>query len=149
MIGNKNFKVFGPRAPNISYLTAPPYQRGQGIGNFFSSIFKKIVPYATKAIKSAASSKVAKTVAKQLTKHGAEALGDVVADAIEGSDPSIKAKAHLAQARTDVSNAIRQNNAVKRKRPDISTEQRPVKKKKKKTGFKGKTEKEFNIFHNH
>ena len=88
-------------------------------------------------------------LAKQLTKHGAEALGDVVADAIEGSDPSIKAKAHLAQARTDVSNAIRQNNAVKRKRTDISTEQRPVKKKKKKTGFKGKTKKEFNIFHNH
>ena len=43
MIANKKFKGFGPsQAASLSHFSAPVYQRGEGLGSFFSNIFSKI-----------------------------------------------------------------------------------------------------------
>ena len=42
------------------------YQEGEGIGSFFSSIFRNTVPFATKAVKKIASSGLARETGKAL-----------------------------------------------------------------------------------
>ena len=62
--------------------------------------------------KKIASSATAKTAAKKLTKHGTEAVADLVADVVAGDDPSIKAKQKLDEARKDIANVIRNKGEV-------------------------------------
>lgn len=153
MIGNKNFKVFGPRSSNLSHFSGPAYQRGEGIASILSNIFKKIVPsFASKTIKKIASSDIAKDVTKKLVDHGTDIATNFAADLISGESPEIKAKEKLAKARLDIADSIRSKTNNK-KRKNKSSDSNISKKKKKKTssneGFQKKSNKNFSIFHDH
>ena len=137
MLYNKNFKAFGPIKSNLSYTSGPVYQRGEGIGSFFSNIFKKIIPFASKAVKKIAptvkkiaSSDIVKDTTHQLAKHGMGGTADAIADVIEGKNPSEKAQQRLHEARTDIANVIRE------KAKPASTQSKPSLKRKKKITYK-------------
>ena len=54
--GPKKSDIFGPSSTGGRREV---YQEGEGIGSFFSSIFKKLIPFATKAAKTVAGSSLA------------------------------------------------------------------------------------------
>ena len=61
--------IFGPSSTGGSMRHVRQrelYQEGEGIGSFFSSIFKKLIPFATKAAKTVAGSSLAKETGKAL-----------------------------------------------------------------------------------
>ena len=60
------------------------YQEGEGIGSFFSSIFRKLIPFATKAVKTVAGSSLAKETGKVLKDTAISGLTDMAADVIGG-----------------------------------------------------------------
>ena len=128
MIGNKNIKVFGPGKSAFSHSSTPVYQKGEGLASFFSSLFRKALPFLTKTVKKVASSNVVKDIGKNLSKHGSEAAVNIAADLIGGTDPSIKAKEKLAEARQDIANVIR--SGVDKKKKKDNTQGRGTKRKK-------------------
>ena len=86
MISNKKFKTFGPnQSSSLSHFSAPVYQRGEGVGSFFSNLFTKIKPLAKTVINKVANSDLTKEAGKQLTKHGTAAIANATADIIQGS----------------------------------------------------------------
>ena len=148
MIANKKFKGFGPsQAASLSHFSAPVYQRGEGLGSFFSNIFSKIAPFAKTAIKKIATSDLTKTASKQLAKHGTTAAANIAADVISGINPTIKAKKKLDQARDDIANIIR--NAPKRRKGQEGDVNSKSKKKRKNKPIINKlknNKKKFDIF---
>ena len=84
------------------------YQEGEGIGSFFSSIFRNIVPFATKAVKKIASSSLAKETGKALKERAITGLTNVAADVI-GGDKTFEESVsnNLSKAREDISTAIK------------------------------------------
>ena len=90
MISNKKFKTFGPsKSSSLSHFSAPVYQRGEGIGSFFSNLFTKITPLAKTVIKKVATSDLTKKAGKQLAKHGTAVLANATADLIQGINPPL------------------------------------------------------------
>ena len=59
------------------------------------------MPFATKTVKQIASSDIVKDTTKQLAKRGTEAAADMVADLIQGKDPTSKAKENLNEAKNE------------------------------------------------
>ena len=84
-------QIFGPS--NVGGTLADSrerqlYMTGEGLGSFFGSLFRKIIPAATKTIKKIAGSKIVKDTGKQLLNSGVDALTNVAADAISGEKTS-------------------------------------------------------------
>ena len=84
------------------------YQEGEGIGSFFSSIFKKLMPFATKAVKTVAGSSLAKETGKALKDTAVSGLTNMAADVIGGNKTIQESAAeNLMKAREDISSAIK------------------------------------------
>ena len=125
MIRNNKVRLFGPLKP--SHFDGPYYQRGEGIASFFSGLLRKVVPYAGKAIKSLASSDIAKKTTKILSKNATSALGDIVADVIEGKNPIETAKEKLQKTREDIAETIRDNSKSDKEKKPTKRKKPPVK----------------------
>ena len=84
------------------------YQEGEGIGSFFSSIFRKLIPFATKAAKTVAGSSLAKETGKALKETAISGITNVAADVIGGNKTLQESAAeNLTKAREDISTAIK------------------------------------------
>ena len=103
--------IFGPSSTGgaISHARHRElYQEGAGIGSFFSSIFRKLIPFATKAAKTVAGSSLAKETGKALKERAITGLTNVAADVI-GGDKTFEESVsnNLSKAREDISTAIK------------------------------------------
>ena len=87
------------------------YQTGEGLGNIFSSIFRKIIPVAGRTIKKIASSKLAKEGGKKLLNSAIDVATNVAADVMDGKKP-IKESLddNLNTARKSIASSIRNTN---------------------------------------
>ena len=128
------------------------YQTGEGLGNIFSSIFRKIIPVAGRTIKKIASSKLAKEGGKKLLNSAIDVATNVVADVLDGKKP-IKESLddNLNTARKSIASSIRNTNKrMLLEAADIVPRKKRKKEKKKpvfsvrKQGQKGRG---FNLFH--
>lgn len=116
------------------------YQEGEGIGSFFSSIFKKLIPFATKAAKTVAGSSLAKETGKALKDTTISGLTNMAADVIGGNKTIQESAAeNMAKARQDISTAIKAH----RKRSSGSVKAKVKAKGNKK---RKKTRMRYNIF---
>ena len=61
------------------------YQEGEGIGSFFSSIFRKLIPFVTKTAKTVAGSSLVKGAGQALQDSAVSGLTNVAADLIGGN----------------------------------------------------------------
>ena len=112
------------------------YMRGEGLGSMFGSIFRKIIPLASKAVKKIASSKILRETGKQVLDSGANALANVAANTISGDKSAQEAISdELQNARNEISSAIRTAN-LKRKNDDDEVELTPTKRKNKRSRIK-------------
>jgi len=106
------------------------YQEGEGIGSFFSSIFKKLMPIATKAVKTVAGSSLAKETGKALKDTAVSGLTNMAADVIGGNKTIQESAAeNLMKAREDISSAIK---ASRKRSSGSGSVKAKVKKKRKK-----------------
>ena len=103
--------IFGPSSTGGSMRHVRQrelYQEGEGIGSFFSSIFKKLMPIATKAVKTVAGSSLAKETGKALKDTAVSGLTNMAADVIGGNKTIQESAAeNLMKAREDISSAIK------------------------------------------
>jgi hypothetical protein len=120
-------------------------QDGSGLGSFFSGLLKKILPMAKRGISAVLKNKTVQKVGKDLFHQGIQASTDAVADVIQGEDPSVKARARLDDAKSQIADTLRVlpgellGGSSKKKRklkPSVKSS------KKKKVGKKGT----YNIF---
>ena len=114
------------------------FMHGEGLGSIFGSIFRRIVPLATKAVKKVASSKILREAGKQVLDTGVSAAANVAANAISG-DKTVgeTASEELQNARKEIGNAIRNAN-LKRTIDDDdddlkTTSKKKIKKRRKKS----------------
>ena len=103
--------IFGPSSTGGAINHARQrqlYQEGEGIGSFFGSIFRKLIPFATKAAKTVAGSSLVKETGKVLKDSAIQGLTNVAADVIGGGKTfEESASENLAKAREDISTAIK------------------------------------------
>ena len=116
--GPKKSDIFGPSftGGRINHARQREvYQEGEGIGSFFSSIFKKLIPFATKAAKTVAGSSLAQETGKALKESAISGLTNVAADLIGGQKNLNESfSENLSKAKENISSAIK---ASGRKRP--------------------------------
>jgi hypothetical protein len=126
--------IFGPSSTGGTLNDARQrqlYQEGEGFGSILSSIFRKIVPFAKKAVKTIAGSSIVKDTGKALKESAITGLTGVAADVI-GGDKTLEESLsnQLTGARKKISTAIK---ASSRKRGNESV----------KTGVKNKGKKKI------
>ena len=125
--------IFGPSSTGGSMRHVRQrelYQEGEGIGSFFSSIFKKLMPFATKAVKTVAGSSLAKETGKALKDTAVSGLTNMAADVIGGNKTIQESAAeNLMKAREDISSAIK---ASRKRSSGSGSVKAKVKKKRKK-----------------
>lgn len=129
--------VFGPRldAPRGGVLV----QKGEGFASFFSNLFRRVVPFASKTLKKVASSNVVKQGSKQFIDSAANAAINVAADVISGDkNASESVQENVTSARKEIGKAIRDSKTLRKRKKNIS---KGTTKKKRKTKSK-----EFDIF---
>lgn len=106
------------------------YMHGEGLGSMFGSIFRKIIPLASKAVKKIASSKVLRETGKQVLDSGVNALANVAANTISGEKSAKEAISdELQNARNEIGNAIRTANLKRKNDDDDEIEVTPAKRK--------------------
>ena len=141
-------QIFGPSSTGGTWADTDNrrlYMTGEGLGSFFGSLFRKIAPMASKAVKNIlpaakkiAGSKIVRETGKQLLDSGVDAMANVAANAISGEKNIGESMSEeLSNARKDISTALKKANR-ERKLPD---EKIPAKKRK--TKNKRKTIKKF------
>ena len=118
----KKSDIFGPSSTGgrIDHVRQREvYQEGEGIGSFFSSIFKKLIPFATKAAKTVAGSSLAQQTGKALKESAISGLTNVTADLIGGQKNLNESfSENLSKARENISSAIKASGSGSgRKRP--------------------------------
>ena len=105
--------IFGPSSTGGSIRHVRQrelYQEGEGIGSFFSSIFRKLIPFATRAAKTVAGSSLAQETGKALKESAISGLTNMAADVIGGNKTfQESASENLSKAREDISTAIKAN----------------------------------------
>ena len=105
------------------------YQEGEGIGSFFSSIFRKLIPFATKAVKTVAGSSIAKETAQAVKDSAISGLTNMASDVIGGNKNFQESAAeNLTKARQDIATALK---ASKRKNVKAKVKAKGNKKRKK------------------
>ena len=119
-------QIFGPSATGGTWADAQDnrqlYMTGEGLGSLFGSIFRKIIPMASKVMKKVlpaatntakkiAGSKIVQETGKQLMDSGVNAMANVAANAI-GGEKSVgdSMSEELTNARKEISNALRKAN---------------------------------------
>ena len=141
----KKSDIFGPSSSGGSLARSYDrelYMKGEGIGSFFSSIFRKLIPAASKTIKKIAGSSIVRDTGKQLLDSGVNAAVNVAADAIGGDkqfNESISDE--LSNARKEIASALKKANSKRKATPNIEfgkTIKKPRGKPKKVTNYKKK-----------
>ena len=97
-------RIFGPP------VFGNPIQRGEGFGNFFSSIAKlakKVIPNVSRVAKKVLSSDIVKEGSKKLLDHGMDFATNLPSDVISGEDISESAQRGLQEARQKIAQTIR------------------------------------------
>ena len=133
--------IFGPSATGGRFSDARErqlYQQGEGFGSFISSIFKKIIPAASKIVKKVAGSQIIKDTGKQLADSAITGLTNVAADVI-GGDKTLKESFsdELSTARKDISTAIKTSNKKRKSSEPVNTSSSKKRRGKKKRKNKG------------
>ena len=127
-------QIFGPSATGGTLSDADErelYMTGEGLGSFFSSIFRKILPAAANVAKKVAGSKVLRETGKQLLDSGVNAATNVAIDAISGQKPVNESAANeLSKARNEIANALKNANKKRQMENSDDDEERSVKKRK-------------------
>ena len=128
----KKSDIFGPSSTGgrIDHVRQREvYQEGEGIGSFFSSIFKKLIPFATKAAKTVAGSSLAQQTGKALKESAISGLTNVTADLIGGQKNLNESfSENLSKARENISSAIKASGSGSgRKRPSSDNVKAKVK----------------------
>ena len=131
-------QIFGPSAigGTINDIREHQiYQHGEGIGSFFSSLFRKFLPAAAKTVKKIASSDIVKDTGKQLVDSAITGLTNIAADAIAGKkNINESVSDELANARNEISTALKKAN--NNRKSVFSEDSAPNLKKRKKSGKK-------------
>ena len=107
--------IFGPSSTGGTFSDARQrelYQEGEGLGSILSSIFRKVVPFATKAVKEIAGSSIVKDTGKALTESAITGLTNVAADVIGGNRTLKESFSdQLSNARKNISTAIKASSS--------------------------------------
>ena len=138
-------QIFGPSATGGTWADAQEnrqlYMTGEGLGSFFGSIFRKIIPAASKAIKKVlpaatntvkkiAGSKIVQETGKQLMDSGVNAMANVAANAISGEKSVGESMSEeLTNARKEISNALKKANQERKASETEDDDVVPVKRK--------------------
>ena len=95
------------------------YQEGEGIGSFFSSIFRKLIPFVTKTAKTVAGSSLVKGTGQALQDSAISGLTNVAADLIGGKkNLNESVSENISRARENISSAIKASSGRKRSSSD-------------------------------
>ena len=95
------------------------YQEGEGIGSFFSSIFRKLIPFVTKTAKTVAGSSLVKGTGQALQDSAVSGLTNVAADLIGGKkNLNESVSENISQARKNIASAIKASSGRKRPSSD-------------------------------
>jgi len=95
------------------------YQEGEGIGSFFSSIFRKLIPFVTKTAKTVAGSSLVKGTGQALQDSAISGLTNVAADLIGGKkNLNESVSENISRARENISSAIKASSGRKRPSSD-------------------------------
>ena len=95
------------------------YQEGEGIGSFFSSIFRKLIPFVTKTAKTVAGSSIVKGAGQALQDSAVTGLTNVAADLIGGKkNLNVSVSENISQARKNIASAIKASSGRKRPSSD-------------------------------
>ena len=128
----RKIDIFGPSNTGGSMRHVSQrelYQEGEGIGSFFSSIFRKLMPFATKAVKTVAGSSIAKETAQAVKDSAISGLTNMASDVIGGNKNFQESAAeNLTKARQDIATALK---ASKRKNVKAKVKAKGNKKRKK------------------
>ena len=126
------------------------YQAGEGLGNIFSSIFRKIIPVAGRTIKKIASSKLAKQGGKKLLNSAINVATHVAADVLDGKKPMKESlDDNLNLAKKSIASSIRNTNKRMLLEAVDIIPRKKTRKGKKKTVISVRKQKGrgFNLFH--
>ena len=132
------------------------FMRGGGWGSVFGRIARKVLPIASKSLKSLKSSKALREVGKTLLDSGMAGVTEIAANAIEGSSKSASetAQDRLDAARKDIANIIRKKGDINSSDTDASVDDYEVpviKRRKPKGNFQAKKQqkrKKYNVLKN-
>ena len=95
------------------------YQEGEGIGSFFSSIFRKLIPFVTKTAKTVAGSSLVKGAGQALQDSAVSGLTNVAADLIGGKkNLNESVSENMSEARKNIASAIKASSGRKRPSSD-------------------------------
>ena len=95
------------------------YQEGEGIGSFFSSIFRKLIPFVTKTAKTVAGSSLVKGTGQALQDSAVSGLTNVAADLIGGKkNLNESVSENISRARENIASAIKASSGRKRPSSD-------------------------------
>ena len=95
------------------------YQEGEGIGSFFSSIFRKLIPFVTKTAKNVAGSSLVKGTGQALQDSAVSGLTNVAADLIGGKkNLNESVSENISRARENIASAIKASSGRKRPSSD-------------------------------
>ena len=95
------------------------YQEGEGIGSFFSSIFRKLIPFVTKTAKTVAGSSIVKGAGQALQDSAVSGLTNVAADLIGGKkNLNESVSENISEARKNIASAIKASSGRKRPSSD-------------------------------
>lgn len=83
----------------LSYHFGDPYQKGQGIGSFFSGLFKKLIPMAASFFQSPTGQKI-KDVA-------VSTVSNIATDVFKGKNIKNSAKENLINAKDKIGEALK------------------------------------------
>ncbi len=115
--------LYGGNSEFLKHHRSVRYQRGSGIFSAISSLFGRLLPFASRAATRGASiaTKIAKSTAgKKIGNIAADTATQIAADAIQGKDIKEAAGERLNTARGEVAQAIRESrqgtSGYKRKR---------------------------------
>jgi hypothetical protein len=95
------------------------YQEGEGIGSFFSSIFRKLIPFVTKTAKTVAGSSIVKGAGQALQDSAVTGLTNVAADLIGGKkNLNESVSENMSEVRKNIASAIKASSGRKRPSSD-------------------------------
>ena len=133
--------IFGPSSTGGTFNDARQrqlYQEGEGLGSILSSIFRKVAPLATRAVKKIAGSSIVKDAGKALTESAITGLTNVAAD-VFGGDRTLEESFsdQLSNARKNISTAIKASSRKRGNERVKTTVKSKRKKNKKRKKIKG------------
>lgn len=104
------------------FHTGLRHQRGLGLGNLFSSLFRSLKPLAKMGLtagKKFLSSDLAKQIGSTALDMGKTAATNLAVDLLEGKKFSDSAKEQLDEAKSKISAALKGSGRKRKKKPKV------------------------------